>query len=65
MDRLNQAAASHPSWGFGQPEFVNGPGGIQASMTVRFSDGSALTFYDSRFPGGNRGLRLDSTNIRR
>ena len=65
MDRLNDARDDRPSWRFPQPVFARSASGPMASMTISFSDGSSLVFFDSPNPGSGTGLRLDSVVIHR
>lgn len=63
MDRLNDAAASHPSWQFPQPEFTFRPDGSESSLRLRFTDRSSLVLYESPNRGEGTGLRYDSAHV--
>jgi len=65
MDRFNDAADSNQEWKFSQPEFTQGPGGVENGMTIRFNDGSSLILHESPNPGTYSGLRLDLVEISR
>lgn len=63
MDRLNDAAESHPSWKFSQPDFTFRSDGSESSLRLRFSDGSSLVLFDSKNQGEGTGLRYDSARV--